>query len=85
MAIQWQQNFLDRRAADGKRRSHIPPIPFWTVVVRVAQLVLALLLVILTGYAASKLGSGVSLLSSRVGSEKMCAATSSSRVAWLMI
>lgn len=35
-------------------------LPKWIIVIRVCQLVLAFILLVLTAYAASKLGSGVS-------------------------
>ncbi|KJR88901.1 uncharacterized protein SPSK_07877 [Sporothrix schenckii 1099-18] len=43
---------------DGQGHSNVLPLPKWTLFVRIAQLVLAFLLLVLTAYSASKLGSG---------------------------
>ena len=46
------------RGEDGLNRSHVPPIPVWAGFLRVAQLVIALLVVILAGVAAHGFGTG---------------------------
>lgn len=51
------RNWVDPLAGDGKDRSHVLSLPYWTLFVRIAQIVLALLLLILTAFSASKLGS----------------------------
>lgn len=43
---------------DGQGRSDVLSLPKWTLFIRIAQLVLAFILLVLTAYAASKLGSG---------------------------
>ncbi|KAL1900973.1 hypothetical protein Sste5346_002035 [Sporothrix stenoceras] len=43
---------------DGQGRSDVLSLPKWTLFVRIAQLVLAFILLVITAYAASKLGSG---------------------------
>jgi len=58
MARDMKANWYASRA-DGKDRSHIPAQPFWSLLVRIAQAVLAVLLVVLTAFSASRLGSGV--------------------------
>lgn len=61
--VNFNENFYARRSGDGQNRTHLPAMPMWTAFVRFAQFVLAFLLLILTGYSASKLGSGVSITS----------------------
>ncbi len=58
-----QRTWIDPLAGDGKDRSHVLALPYWTLFVRIAQAVIALLLLILTSYSASKVGSGVRCLS----------------------
>jgi len=46
------------RGEDGLDRSHVPPIPLWVGFLRVAQLVIALLVLILAGVSAGGFGTG---------------------------
>ncbi len=46
-------NIWALRGNDGQRRSHVPALPVWVGFLRVAQLLVALLIVILTGVAAT--------------------------------
>jgi hypothetical protein len=43
---------------DTHNRSHVPAQPLWHFILRIAQLVLALLVLILTAYSAGQFGSG---------------------------
>jgi len=50
----YQENVLERRGTSG--RDHIPALPFWLAIVRVAQLILAFLVLVLAAYADSVFG-----------------------------
>ncbi len=52
------ENVWAFRGEDGLNRSHVPPIPLWVGFLRVAQLVIALLVLILAGVAAGGFGTG---------------------------
>jgi len=52
----YQDNVYARRGLEG--RSHILALPFWVAIIRAFQLGLALLVMILTAYAASVFGEG---------------------------
>jgi hypothetical protein len=54
--VDFKENLYLRRGAEG--RAHIPPMPLWTGIVRVAQLVLDVLILILCAYASSVFGGG---------------------------
>jgi hypothetical protein len=43
---------------DTHNRSHVPAQPRWHFILRIAQLVVSLIVLILTAYAAGKFGSG---------------------------
>lgn len=43
---------------DTHNRTHVPAQPKWHFILRIAQLVLSLIVLILTAYAAGKFGSG---------------------------
>ena len=58
--VAFTDNAWDVRGQDGKDRSHIPPQPLWAGAIRVAELVLAFIVLVLTAYAASHLNSDVS-------------------------
>lgn len=54
--VDFQENVYNRRGGDG--RDHIPRLPFWMALVRVAQLVLTLLVLCLSAYAGNVFGVG---------------------------
>ncbi|OAA59586.1 hypothetical protein SPI_05784 [Niveomyces insectorum RCEF 264] len=56
--VNYQGSWTDPLAGDGRDRSHILVLPLWTAFLRIAQLLIALLMLILTAFSASKLGSG---------------------------
>ncbi len=86
MGTDMKRDWYASRAGDGQDRSYVPPMPLWTGILRIFQMVkfpvqprqgvklatrdgkrgslalqvLALLLLILTAYAGSRLGNGVS-------------------------
>jgi hypothetical protein len=52
-------NIWDVRAHDGRSREHVPAQPVWSAIgMRILQLVLALIILIMTAYAASQFGTG---------------------------
>lgn len=52
-----KENFWNFRGDDGLDRSHIPPTPVWIAIIRVVQLLFALLTLILVAVGASYFGS----------------------------
>ncbi|EJT76483.1 hypothetical protein GGTG_06402 [Gaeumannomyces tritici R3-111a-1] len=50
-------NFWNFRGDDGLDRSHVPPTPIWIAIIRVVQLLFALLTLILVAVGASYFGS----------------------------
>lgn len=53
--VDYHENVYARRGLDG--RSHIPALPFWVALIRIAQFILALIVLILAAYASSVFGS----------------------------
>jgi len=53
--VNYNENVYGRRGLDG--RDHIPALPFWVALIRIAQFILALIVVILIGYASSVFGA----------------------------
>lgn len=59
--VDFADNAWAFRGQDGLKRSHIPTQPLWIAIIRVAQLVLAFIILVLTAYAAGQFHfSGVS-------------------------
>ncbi|KUJ14932.1 uncharacterized protein LY89DRAFT_735988 [Mollisia scopiformis] len=54
--VDYNENVYGRRGLDG--RSHIPALPFWVALIRIAQFILALITLILAGYASGVFGAG---------------------------
>ncbi|KAL8377309.1 hypothetical protein RB595_008139 [Gaeumannomyces hyphopodioides] len=52
-----KENFWNFRGDDGLDRSHVPPTPIWIAIIRVVQLLFALLTLILVAVGASYFGS----------------------------
>ncbi|EOO03414.1 hypothetical protein UCRPA7_1075 [Phaeoacremonium minimum UCRPA7] len=61
MPLDTKRNFWTLKSEDGHSRSHIPPQPLWTFFIRIAQLVLAIIIVGLTGYATDTFGTTTAL------------------------
>ncbi|KAE8446768.1 hypothetical protein EG329_011673 [Mollisiaceae sp. DMI_Dod_QoI] len=53
--VDYNENVYARRGLDG--RSHIPELPFWVALIRIAQFILALIVLILAAYASSVFGA----------------------------
>lgn len=53
--VDWKRNVLARPGVEG--RSHIPELPFWIFLIRIAQIVLAFIILILIAYAAHVFGT----------------------------
>lgn len=59
--VDFADNVWSFRGQDGLNRSHIPAHPIWLGFLRVAQLLVAFIVFVLTAYAAGQLhASGVS-------------------------
>lgn len=52
MPLDTNGNFWAVRPDDGQSRSHVPPQPLWVFFIRIAQFLLAIIIVGLTGYSA---------------------------------
>lgn len=58
--INLRANVWDVRDHDGRSREHVPDQPVWSAIgMRILQLVLAFIILVMTAYAASQLGSDI--------------------------